>query len=233
MASFTASLRHPCASQRGGTLLGFVLGLLVGVGVALAVAVYVTKVPIPLVDREIQRKPTHPETEAQRLKSWNPNAGLSSAKPSGRGEATGIATDASTAAEPPKDESSRSDTPAEAGKADAGRGEVGQDPIADLIRQRAAPPQPAVGESDLSAAAADPFNYFVQVGAFRNPEEAEAQRARLTLLGFNAKVSEREQAGQRLYRVRLGPFGSKLEAEMMQERLRAKQIDTALVRVQR
>lgn len=73
----------------------------------------------------------------------------------------------------------------------------------------------------------------MQAGAFRNAEEAEAQRARLALLGFDAKVSEREQAGQRIYRVRLGPFGNKVEAEVMQERLRAKQIDTALVRVQR
>lgn len=233
MASLTAFSRHPSAGQRGGTLLGFVLGLVIGIGIALAVAVYVTKVPIPLVDREIQRKPTHPETEAERLKSWNPNAGLSSAKPSGRGEAAGTATDAPPAAEAPKDEAPRGDAKAETGKGEAAKGESGRDPIADLIRQRAGTPQPAAGESDATAAAADPFNYFVQAGAFRNAEEAEAQRARLALLGFDAKVSEREQAGQRIYRVRLGPFGNKVEAEVMQERLRAKQIDTALVRVQR
>lgn len=233
MASLTAFSRHPSAGQRGGTLLGFVLGLVIGIGIALAVAVYVTKVPIPLVDREIQRKPTHPETEAERLKSWNPNAGLSSAKPSGSGEAAGTATDAPPAAEAPKDEPPRGDTKAETGKGEAAKGESGRDPIADLIRQRAGTPQPAAGESDATAAAADPFNYFVQAGAFRNAEEAEAQRARLALLGFDAKVSEREQAGQRIYRVRLGPFGNKVEAEVMQERLRAKQIDTALVRVQR
>ncbi|MFN3612387.1 SPOR domain-containing protein [Tepidimonas sp.] len=233
MAFLTAFLRHPSAGQRGGTLLGFVLGLVIGIGIALAVAVYVTKVPIPLVDREIQRKPTHPETEAERLKSWNPNAGLSSAKPAGSGEAAGTATDAPPAAEAPKDEAPRGDAKAESGKGEAAKGESGRDPIADLIRQRAGTPQPAAGESDATAAAADPFNYFVQAGAFRSAEEAEAQRARLALLGFDAKVSEREQAGQRIYRVRLGPFGNKVEAEVMQERLRAKQIDTALVRVQR
>jgi cell division protein FtsN len=73
----------------------------------------------------------------------------------------------------------------------------------------------------------------VQVGAFRQAEEAEAQRARLALQGFSAKVSEREQAGQRVYRVRLGPFDNKVDAELMQERLRGQQIETALVRVQR
>ncbi|MDM7457608.1 MAG: SPOR domain-containing protein [Tepidimonas sp.] len=233
MAFLTASLHRLSTSQRGGTLLGFMLGLVVGVGLALAVAVYVTKVPIPLVNRDVQRKPSHPETEAERLKRWNPNAGLSSAQPKGLSESGGSATDAPAAAEPPKGDPPRADTDAEGGKADAGKGEAGRDPIAELIRQRAGLAQPARGESDTVTAATDPFNYFVQVGAFRNAEEAEGQRARLALLGFDAKVSEREQAGQRIYRVRLGPFGNKVEAEVMQERLRAKQIDTALVRVQR
>ena len=39
----------------GGTLIGFVAGLLVGLGAALAVAVYVTKVPVPFVDRGLSR----------------------------------------------------------------------------------------------------------------------------------------------------------------------------------
>ncbi|MEW6695404.1 MAG: SPOR domain-containing protein [Pseudomonadota bacterium] len=201
--------------QRGGTLLGFMLGLVVGIGAALAVAVYVTKVPIPLVDRGVQRKPTQPETEAQRLRQWNPNAGLSAAKPEGA---------PSAANEPPANvsEPARSSAPAEAA-----------DPIAELIRQRTASAQPAAGQAAAGDAPVDPFQYFVQVGAFRSAEEAEAQRARLALQGFDAKVSEREQAGQRMYRVRLGPFGNKVDAEVMQERLRAKQIETALVRVQR
>ena len=37
--------------QRGGTLLGLVIGALVGLGVALAVAVYVTKVPVPFMNK--------------------------------------------------------------------------------------------------------------------------------------------------------------------------------------
>jgi cell division protein FtsN len=75
--------------------------------------------------------------------------------------------------------------------------------------------------------------YYVQVGAFRSADEAEAQRARLALQGFDAKVSEREQGGQRVWRVRLGPFNTKVDAELMQEKLRGKQFETALVRVQR
>ena len=37
--------------QRGGTLLGIIIGGLLGLGAALAVAVYVTKVPIPFLNK--------------------------------------------------------------------------------------------------------------------------------------------------------------------------------------
>lgn len=212
----------PAASRaRGGTLLGFFLGLLVGVGAALAVAVYVTKVPIPLVDRGVQRKPIQPDTEAERLKGWNPNAGLSNAKvPAPAAESAGADTEAAPAG---GETGAASDAKAATDKPKA---EAGRDPIAELIQQR-------TGAATADAPAADPFVYYVQVGAFRSAEEAEAQRARLALQGFDARISERDQGGQRIWRVRLGPFNGKVDAEVMQERLRAKQFDTALVRVQR
>ena len=37
--------------QLGGTILGFILGVIVGLGAALAVAVYVTKVPVPFLNK--------------------------------------------------------------------------------------------------------------------------------------------------------------------------------------
>ena len=83
------------------------------------------------------------------------------------------------------------------------------------------------------AAGADPFAYFVQAGAFRTPADAEAQRAKLAMLGFDAKVSEREQAGQTVYRVRTGPHRAKADADATQAKLAGNGIDAALVRVQR
>jgi len=97
--------------------------------------------------------------------------------------------------------------------------------MGDLIKSREGEAAPA--------AEADPFNYFVQAGAFQSPAEAESQRARLAMLGFDPKVSEREQAGQLIHRVRLGPFRSKAEAERTQERLTAQGVKVALIRVQR
>ena len=73
----------------------------------------------------------------------------------------------------------------------------------------------------------------MQAGAFRTPEDAETQRAKLGMLGLDAKISEREQSGHTVYRVRVGPFGNKEEAEKTKDKLESGGFDTALVRVQR
>jgi cell division protein FtsN len=88
-------------------------------------------------------------------------------------------------------------------------------------------------ESPVVSSGADPFNYFIQAGAYRTPEDAEQQRARLLLLGMQARVTEREQAGRTVYRVRLGPFDKKDDADKVKDRLDNNSIETALVRVQR
>jgi cell division protein FtsN len=79
----------------------------------------------------------------------------------------------------------------------------------------------------------DPFTYFVQAGAYGRTEDAEQQRARLAMLGFSAKVTEREQSGRTVYRVRLGPFEHKDEADAAKTRLADSGVDAALVRVQK
>jgi cell division protein FtsN len=99
---------------------------------------------------------------------------------------------------------------------------VSADPLGDLAKARAS-----------ASSTVEPFTYFVQVGAFRTPEDAESQRAKLSLGGVQAKVSEREQSGRTVYRVRVGPFDTKDEADKTKARLDASGLETALVRVAR
>ncbi len=213
----------PIKKHRGGTLLGFILGLLVGLGAALAVAVYVTKVPIPLVDRGLQSKPDQDAQEQVRNRDWNPNAGLASktvpvSKPAeDSAPAAAVPAPASAPAEPP---AKPVPAPSESKPAPAAKPAV-KDPLGDLIDSRS------------DAAKPEPFIYYVQAGAFRAPEEAETQRAKLAMLGFDFKVSEREQAGRLVYRLRLGPYSSKADADRVQERLVAQGVEVALVRSQR
>ncbi|MFV0680430.1 SPOR domain-containing protein [Ottowia sp.] len=103
------------------------------------------------------------------------------------------------------------------------------DPLGDFAAARAGmskPPAP-------TAASADVFTYFVQAGAFRAANDAEAQRARLSLLGVEARVTEREQAGRTVFRVRVGPFQNRDAAARVKERLDGNGLDSALVRVAR
>ena len=53
------------------------------------------------------------------------------------------------------------------------------------------------------------------------------------MLGYEAKLTEREQSGRTVYRVRVGPFDTKDEADATKEKLNGAGVDAALVRVQR
>ena len=198
--------------QRGGTILGFILGVVVGLGAALAVAVYVTKVPIPFVNKGQVRSADQDVIESERNKNWDPNAplyGKTPAKP-----ATPANTDAAAGVD--------AGAPAvPVAKGAEQKPAVSADPLGDLAQARTAGP------------AAEPFSYFVQIGAFRTAEDAESQRARLSLGGVQAKVSEREQSGRAVFRVRVGPLNKKEEADSLKEKLDAAGYETALVRVQR
>jgi cell division protein FtsN len=108
------------------------------------------------------------------------------------------------------------------------------DPIGDLARSRSgAGAGPGTTTAAAPPSSSDPFMYFVQAGAFRTPEDAETQRARLSLMGVEARVTEREQAGRTVYRVRAGPFNKKEDADRLKERLDGGGLESALVRVQR
>ena len=70
---------HSFSRQRGNTVLGFILGLVVGLTVALVVAIYVTKVPIPFLDKGLSRNAEQDAAEQKKNKDWDPNAPCRSA----------------------------------------------------------------------------------------------------------------------------------------------------------
>jgi cell division protein FtsN len=220
--------------QRGGTLVGFIMGLVVGMTVALGVAVYVTKVPIPFMNKGMTRSAEQDAAEEKKNKDWDPNAplyGKNAAKPSDKTDTAPDAPKAEAKPEVKPDLKPVDPKPDVAGKVDP----KSADPLGDLAKAKAdlkvAEPKPALMPAS-SPAAVDPFIYFVQAGAYRTPEEADAQRAKMGLLGLDAKVSERDQGGRTVYRVRVGP-SDKIEAERVRAKLEAAHLDSAMVRVQR
>jgi len=216
--------------QRGGTVLGFIIGVVFGLAAALAVAVYVTKVPVPFVNKGQSRSADQDAAEAKKNKDWDPNAplyGKNPAKPA-------VPAAAASAPAPPA-----ASAPVAVAKPDIAKPDV---PKPEATKPDAAVAKPAAASADplgdlakakSSTSAAEPCVYFVQAGAFRTPEDAESQRAKLSLSGVEAKVTEREQSGRAVFRVRVGPFDKKEDAEKTKEKLDGAGMDTALVRVQR
>jgi len=219
-------------SQRGGAATGFIIGLVIGLAVALAVAIYVTKVPTPFTNKNQPRSAEQDAAEAQKNKDWNPNSALQNKPASATSE--GAEGSKETHKEPIKDESKEpakepgKEAPKEVSK-EAVKPEpkpaVTADPLGDLVKSKAA--------TSAAPSSSDPFTYFVQAGAFRSQAEADAQRAKLSMMGLDAKISEREQAGRQVYRVRLGPYDDKDVAERTKSKLDGAGMETALVRVQR
>lgn len=237
--------------QSGNTIIGLIVGLVLGLGVALGIAVYVTKVPIPFMTKTQRGGAEQDEAEARKNRDWDPNAPLAG-KSNAQRPATAAVPEVSAA--PPQPASvgplhppsgpvpvvvapSAAPRPARTAPvpAEANALPPSNDPIGDLARARSGGGT-SVATANASSgvsAATDPFVYFVQAGAFRTPEDAEAQRAKLSLMGVEAKVTEREQAGRTVYRVRAGPFNKKDEADRLKERLDGGGLESALVRVQR
>ena len=214
------------SSQRGGTALGFILGLIVGLVVALGVAVYITKVPIPFMNKGLNRTAEQDAAEEKKNKDWDPNAPLYGKNPA-------RASDKIEVAPPPSKDAAAKVDPKSA------------DPLGDLAKaaeskgDNKADAKPEAKAADAKTDAKptesgnDPFLYFVQAGAYRTSDEAEAQRIKLVMMGMDAKISERDQGGRTVYRVRVGPLHVKADAERVRDRLEAAHIDSALVRVQR
>ena len=216
--------------QHGNTLVGVIIGIVLGLAAALAVAVYVTKVPVPFLNKGPSRSPEQDAAESRKNQNWDPNAPLYGKNPA---KALPPAPGIPASATPPAAKGSESVLPS-AQKDAAKDGNKDKGPEAPAVAGRPAPADP-LGDlaSARSSSGSDPFLYFVQAGAFRTPEDAEAQRAKLSLMGIEAKVTEREQSGRQVYRVRVGPFSNKDEADRQKEKLDGGGFDTALVRVQR
>lgn len=204
------------ARQRGSFVLGLIVGLLVGLALALGVALYIAKVPVPFVNKVPQRTAEQDAAEVEKNKNWDPNSSLYSKVPPGRPAAvsSGVVSNApgASAVLPP------GGVP---GAASAAR----PDPAAILAGKL--PPDASTKPGS------DALSYFIQAGAFGRIEDAEAQRAKLAMSGYQAKVTEREQSGRTVYRVRLGPFDKKEEAAQVKEKLESTGVESALVQVQK
>lgn len=238
MTAFSSQYR-----QQGGTILGFCIGLLVGLLIALGISIMINKVPMKIKGDPNSRTMTL-EEELERNRNWDPNAPLRSRTPNlnDEKEADGVATEdmdterSESAESEAQDAGSVRDGAAPAGTVppSAPSGSADSDPLGDLARAVAGQVSSGRPAGNTVVGSADErLIFFVQTGAYRNAAMAEEQRVRLSLVGFSARVTEREQAGRPIYRVRLGPFNTRDQAQRAKTRLESHDFVGSLVRVPR
>jgi cell division protein FtsN len=74
--------------------------------------------------------------------------------------------------------------------------------------------------------------YFIQAGSFQNPAEADNQKARLAILGFESSVEPANLPDKGTwYRVRMGPYARLEDINKVRQALAQNGIDASLIKV--
>jgi cell division protein FtsN len=229
----TANIRYSSLQrQRGNTLTGIIIGLVVGLGIAVVVALAITKGASPFTDKTPRAgRPADPAPG----QAADPNKPLYGNREPAREANRQLADKASPkpaaaapAAAPPAADSDP------LGRVIAGLKEPADArPAAPVARVPAAAPAPAAALAAPPTPAADNFIYYLQAGAFRDLSDAEATRAKLALLGFEAAISDRTSDSGVLHRVRMGPFNQVESMNKARAKLLDSGVDVAIVRNQK
>lgn len=189
--------------QRGSMLLGFVVGLVVGLAIAVAVALFISNAPLPFVTKV--RPPTATTAPQPGAALADPNKSFNTAPP-------GPVAPTDPKQLPPLAPS---------------KGAAAPPSLPSSL-----PPSPAAkAEPAKDDALPEGSRFLLQAGAFKSPEDADSMRARLALIGLDARTFPIEQGGQTLYRVRLGPYGQLDDVNRVRKLLADNSIEAQIVRL--
>ncbi|MBE2258105.1 MAG: SPOR domain-containing protein [Candidatus Accumulibacter sp.] len=221
----------PRTKSGGGTLLGLFIGLVVGVVVVAGVVWYVNKVPLPFTTTGQQPKLPAPVSDAPTPPA-NPAmpelAPAPVALPGKPGD--------STAPEKPRFDfykilpgnAEAIPDPTQAQPA------PGQAALAPATERKAAESLPAeVKPAETTRADREPTlkqPIYLQAGSFQSVGEADNQKARLALLGAEARIQQVMLQDKVWYRVRLGPYQRMDDVNALRAELARQGIDVNVVK---
>ncbi|HVK95928.1 MAG TPA: SPOR domain-containing protein [Noviherbaspirillum sp.] len=200
--------------QQGGTIIGIIIGLVIGLGIALTVAVMITKTPMPFMDKSGRQKAVEP-TAGQ---SADPNRPLYGKK---------------EIPKPAMKDPVQYTPPENTAAPQADKKEITVDPKLGSkapVVERSTTAEQAKKTEAAASVNEEKWSYYLQAGAFREQADAEAMRAKLALMGVEAKVSEHQSENGVLYRVRAGAFSQLEEMNKVRSKLSDNGVDAAVVR---
>jgi cell division protein FtsN len=200
--------RRLSTGQKGGTLVGLAIGLLVGLAIAVVVTLYMSRSPVPFVDK-IKRPGDRPEA-ATPADVPDPNRSMQKNRPASTEPPVAVTPPAAPGTDAP------STAPAAPGTA--------------ASPMPAAPAAPAAPPAAATEAPVDKTTYLLQAGAFKGQEDAEAMKVKLALVGFEARIVMAEVNGVTFYRVRVGPYGQLDDLNRARTRLAENGVEASVVR---
>jgi cell division protein FtsN len=231
--------RKSSSKSGGSTLFGVLIGLIVGLAAAVAVALFVTKTPMPFLDKA-SRDPAKTLLPDVR-DAPDPNIGLYGKNGS-----------AGTAANGPIG-TGTTPLPGAASGASPGMAiPAGPDNLGDLIATLQSPEKPSstapapvppgtvpdtvpgteppAAAAKAAAPASASTTYYLQAGAYRSANDAEAVKARILLMGMPVQVQKAQVNGGIINRVRVGPFKGIDELNRSRARLGEEKIESSVIR---
>jgi cell division protein FtsN len=195
--------------QRGSLALGMMLGIVIGLAVAVAVAVFVTRAPLPFVNKVVRSgdRIVEPRSPAE---APDPNRPASARQ---RAQADSAAP---PTARPPADT--------------AGTAPAAPAPAGSSVDRSSAGAASGSAPADGAEPAPERTLYVLQAGAFRLADDADSMKAKLALIGLEARVQPAEVNGQRVFRVRIGPYVHLDDLNRARARLEENGIESSVVR---
>jgi len=217
----TARVR-PRGRQLGGTLFGLIVGLLVGLGIAVAVALFMSRSSMQFTDKT--RRPADRTAEPVAKSDELPDPNRSGQK--GRPQTVDpVNAPPQQSVYPPQPELAPEPATTQDGAAPAAPG------------TSATPAEPGATPAPAAPTAAPapteperPASYVLQAGAFKGQEDAESMKARLALIGVEARIITAEVNGVTFYRVRVGPYGQLEDMNRVRSRLADNGVEASVVR---
>jgi len=206
-----SSTSVPRRRERGGTLLGVFIGLVLGIALAATVGLYVTggwKAYQQQIAGKRDARDVREPVKTAKAEADKPRFDFYKILPGGE--------EAKSAAKP---------APADRAVADKAAGRPSAEPEAGEKAK--------TGETvaSVDAGAKAPERFWLQAGSFTSEADAENLRARLAMAGWEAQMQQGQLADKATrYRVRLGPYDNVTELNRVKGELARRGFDVAVIR---
>ncbi|UTH76583.1 SPOR domain-containing protein [Chromobacterium sp. IIBBL 290-4] len=228
-------------SGGGGMMAGIIIGLIVGVAVVLGLAMFLNRSPAPFQSKnerkaETSQAPTEVLAPGTRISEASAStAPAPQAKPAQQ-QATLDSTDTVSLPPPapahPAEAKPKAQAPSQPAKAD--KNDQRFDFYKILPGQVDAVTSDAKGvKSGEQTASAPAKKVYLQLGAFQNQDDADNLKAKLALLGVEAKIQSVTVPDKGMvHRVRVGPLSRQDEVDRVRAQLKQDGINASVVKAE-